>query len=95
MPEGETIPQYDIEYQARNTRESARVRIKTWRRNLEIELIGSESALDELHRLIMLAALRIQVSGAKPAGLPAPSIVPAHPLPHLNILVLRNKKPII
>jgi hypothetical protein len=58
LPTDESIPQYDVEYQARNTRESARVRIKTWRRNIEVELIGSESALDELHGLITLAALR-------------------------------------
>lgn len=58
LPAGESIPQYDIEYQARNTQEPARVRIKTWRRNIEVELIGSESALDELHGLITLAALR-------------------------------------
>jgi hypothetical protein len=58
LPEGESIPQYDIEYQAKNTREPARVRIKTWRRNVSVELIGSEAALDELHGLITLAALR-------------------------------------
>jgi hypothetical protein len=58
LPEGESIPQYDIEYQAKNTREPARVRIKTWRRNISVELIGSESALDELHGLVTLAALR-------------------------------------
>jgi len=58
LPEGETIPQYDIEYQAKNTRESARVRIKTWRRNIAVEVIGSASGLDELHGLITLAALR-------------------------------------
>ena len=58
LPADEIIPQYDIEYQARNTRESARARIKTWRRNIEIELIGAESAIDELHGLITLAALR-------------------------------------
>ena len=58
LPDGESIPQYDVEYQAKNTQESARVRIKTWRRNIEVELIGSESALDELHGLITLAALR-------------------------------------
>lgn len=58
LPAGESIPQYDIEYQARNSLESARVRIKTCRRNIEVELVGSESALDELHGLITLAALR-------------------------------------
>lgn len=58
MPNGESIPQYDIEYQARNTQEPAKVKIKTWRRNIEVELIGSDSALDELHGLITLAALR-------------------------------------
>ena len=57
-PDGESIPQFDIEYQARNTQEPARVRIKTWRRNISVELVGSESALDELHGLITLAALR-------------------------------------
>ena len=57
-PDGESIPQYDIEYQARNTREPARVRIKTRRRNIEVELVGSDAALDELHGLITLAALR-------------------------------------
>jgi hypothetical protein len=58
LPDGETIPQYDIEHQAKNTREPAWVRIKTWRRNISVELIGSESALDELHGLVTLAALR-------------------------------------
>jgi hypothetical protein len=58
LPEGEAIPQYDIEYQAKNTRNSARVRITTWRRNVSVEVIGSEAALDEIHGLITLAALR-------------------------------------
>ena len=58
LPDGETIPQYDIEYQAKNTREPARVRIKTQRRNILVEVIGSDAALDELHGLITLAALR-------------------------------------
>ena len=52
LPDGESIPQYDIEYQAKNTRESARVMIKTWRRNTSVEVIGSDAALDELHGLI-------------------------------------------
>ena len=58
IPEGETIPQYDVEYHAKNTQKSAKVRIKTCRRNIEVELIGSESALDQLHGLVTLAALR-------------------------------------
>ena len=58
LPDGESIRQYDVEYQAKNTRESARVRIKTWRRNISVEVIGSDAALDELHGLITLAALR-------------------------------------
>ncbi len=58
LPEGESIPQYDIEYQARNTKGSARVRIKTWRRNIAVEVIGSAPALDELHGFVTLAALR-------------------------------------
>jgi hypothetical protein len=58
LTEGESIPQYDIEYQAKNTRESARVRIKTLRRNISVEVIGSEAALDEIHGLITLAALK-------------------------------------
>ena len=58
LPDGESIPQYDIEYQARNTREPARVRITTLRRNIAVEVIGSASGLDELHGLITLVALR-------------------------------------
>ena len=58
LPEGESVPQYDIEYQAKNTKKSAKIRIKTWRRNIEVELIGTEAALEELHGLITLAALR-------------------------------------
>ena len=58
LPAGESIPQYDIEYQAKNTREPARVRIKTWRRNVSVEVIGSASGLDELHGFVTLAALR-------------------------------------
>jgi hypothetical protein len=57
LPEGETIPQYDVEYQAKNTLESAKVRTKTWRRNVSVEVTGSKAALDELHGLITLAAL--------------------------------------
>jgi hypothetical protein len=58
LPAGESIPQYDVEYQAKNTREPARVRIKTWRRNVSVEVIGSASGLDELHGLVTLAALK-------------------------------------
>ena len=58
LPVGESTPQYDIEYQAKNTRDSARIRVKTWRRNISVEVIGSDAALDELHGLITLAALK-------------------------------------
>lgn len=57
LPDGESVPQYDIEYQTRNTREPARVRVRTWRRNVSVEVAGSDVALDELHGLITLAAL--------------------------------------
>ena len=58
IPAGETVPQYDIEYKARNTKEPAKILINTWRRNIKVELSGADSALDELHRLIMLAVLK-------------------------------------
>lgn len=58
LPEGESVPQYDIEYQAKSTQDSVKVSIKTWRRNIRVELIASRSALDELHRKVMMAGLR-------------------------------------
>jgi hypothetical protein len=58
IPAGETVPQYDIEYKARNTKEPAKILINTWRRNIKVELSGADSALEELHRLIMLAVLK-------------------------------------
>ena len=58
IPAGETIPQYDIEYKALNTRDPAKILINTRRRNITVELSGVDSALEELHRLIMLAVLK-------------------------------------
>ncbi len=58
LPAGESVPQYDIEYDAKYTKEPAKVRIKTWRRNITIELVGSAAALDELHGLVTMAALK-------------------------------------
>ncbi len=58
LPAGESVPQYDIEYEAKNTHEPAKVRIKTWRRNITIELVGSGAALDELHALVTVAVLK-------------------------------------
>ena len=58
IPAGETIPQYDIEYKALNTRDPAKILINTRRRNITVELSGVDSALEELHRLIILAVLK-------------------------------------
>lgn len=54
----ETVPQYDIEYQAKDTKDPVKVAIKTWRRNITVELIGTPTSLAIMHSRITLAGLR-------------------------------------
>ena len=58
LPEGERIPQYDVEHVIKTDSGAVKVKIRNWRRNVIVEIQGSDTAVDAAHGLIMLAALR-------------------------------------
>ena len=58
LPEGERIPQYDVEHVIKTDSGAVKVKIRNWRRNVIVEIQGSDAAVDAAHGLIMLAALR-------------------------------------
>ncbi len=55
--EGELIPQYDVEHLAETEEGQVRIGIKTWRRNIAVEVVGSNSGLNALNAQMALAAL--------------------------------------
>jgi hypothetical protein len=58
LPEEERIPQYDVEHVIKTDAGAMKVRIRNWRRNVIVEIQGSDTSVDAAHGLIMLAALR-------------------------------------
>ena len=58
LPEGERIPEYDVEHVIKTDAGAVKVKIRNWRRNVIVEIQGSDAAVDAAHGLIMLAALR-------------------------------------
>ena len=58
LPEGERIPQYDVEHVIKTDSGAVKVKIRNWRRNVIVEIQGSDAAVDAAHGLIMLAALK-------------------------------------
>jgi hypothetical protein len=58
LPEEERIPQYDVEHVIKTDSGAVKVKIRNWRRNVIVEIEGSDAAVDAAHGLIMLAALK-------------------------------------
>jgi hypothetical protein len=58
LPEEERIPQYDVEHAIKTDSGAVKVKIRNWRRNVIVEIEGSDAAVDAAHGLIMLAALK-------------------------------------
>lgn len=54
--EDEVLPQYDVEYAGKADYAGAKVKIITWRRNLKVEVIGTDKELDAMHKQMSLAA---------------------------------------
>lgn len=55
--EGELIPQYDVEHVADTDAGQVRIGIKTWRRNVSVEVVGSDEGVNALNARMALAAL--------------------------------------
>lgn len=55
--DGELIPQYDVEHVANTEAGQVRVAIKTWRRNLDVEVVGSDAGVNALNAQMAFAAL--------------------------------------
>ena len=57
LPDGELIPQYDVEYVVRMEAGEAKISVKTWRRNVEVEVVGSDLAAEQLWIAMSMAAM--------------------------------------
>ncbi len=55
--EDELIPQFDVEHSAETTEGQVRIGIKTWRRNITVDVAGGELAVNDLSAQMTLAAL--------------------------------------
>jgi len=55
--EDELIPQYDVEHFAEIAEGQVRIGIKTWRRNITVEVVGSDAGVNALNAQMALAAL--------------------------------------
>ena len=55
--EGELIPQYDVEHVADTEEGQVRIAIKTWRRNVDAEVVGSDAGVNALNAQMAMAAL--------------------------------------
>ncbi len=55
--EDELIPQYDVEHLAETAEGQVRIGIKTWRRNIGVEVMGSDAAVNALNAQMAFAAL--------------------------------------
>ena len=54
---GELIPQYDVEHVADTEAGQVRIAIKTWRRNLAVEVVGSDGGVNALNAQMAFGAL--------------------------------------
>lgn len=57
LPDGELIPQYDVEYVGQVEAGDAKISIKTFRRNIEVEVQGCDLALDQMWVQVSFAAM--------------------------------------
>lgn len=55
--EDELIPQYDVQHVAETAEGQVRIGIKTWRRNITVEVNGSDAGVNALNAQMVLAAL--------------------------------------
>jgi len=55
--EDELIPQYDVEHLAETSEGQVRIGIKTWRRNITVDIAGSDAGVNALNAKITLATL--------------------------------------
>ena len=55
--EGELIPQYDVELVADTDSGQVRIGIKTWRRNVNVEVIGADAGVNALNAQMAFGAL--------------------------------------
>ncbi len=57
LPDGELIPQYDVEYVGQVEAGDTKISVKTFRRSIEIDVQGSDLALDQLWVQVSFAAM--------------------------------------
>ena len=57
LPDGELIPQYDVEYVGQVEAGKAKISVKTFRRNIQVDVQGSDEALDQLWIQVSFAAM--------------------------------------
>ena len=55
--EGELIPQYDVEHVADTEAGQVRINIRTWRRNICVEVVGSDVGVNALNAHMAFSAL--------------------------------------
>ena len=55
--ERELIPQFDVEHVADTEVGQVRINIRTWRRNISVEVVGSDAGVNALNAQMALAAL--------------------------------------
>ena len=57
LPEGELIPQYDVEYVAEANEVPVRVLAKNWRRKVTVEVLASAEAMSTVYGQMVFAGL--------------------------------------
>jgi hypothetical protein len=57
LPDGELIPQYDVEYVGQVEAGDTKISVKTFRRNIVVDVQGSDLALDQLWVQVSFAAM--------------------------------------
>jgi hypothetical protein len=58
LPEGELIPQYDVEYEAETKVGQVRVHAKNWRRKVTVEVLASAEAMSAVYGQMVFAGLK-------------------------------------
>jgi hypothetical protein len=57
-PNDSALPCFDIEHKAKNEHGDVKIQIKTWRRNLEVKVIGKEKAIEMLHGQLVMSGFK-------------------------------------
>lgn len=58
LPQGELIPQYDVEYVAETEVGQVRVHAKNWRRKVTVEVLASAEAMSAVYGQMVFAGLK-------------------------------------